>query len=437
MTTNSTIIYITREIERALGIEPNEHYLIVSNKTKYGETVKTKYPDFVTLIDANEKGLLGTTELLGHPVTKKLISDIQNQDSKDVTQDLDSRLPSSDTKSENPISILVFKNTIRVETAATLLGCKILNPNAALSERVENKITQLRWLGQLGTKYLPPHAVKVARMITWKGENPFIMQWNHGHTGDGTMLIKTFDDLRAIQEKFPERMARVSAFVPGPSFTMNAVVTANRILTGNISYQITGMAPFTDSTFSTVGNDWSLAKQLLNSEDHANIDTMAREIGTKLQADGWRGLFGIDLVKYEKNGRLFLIEVNARQPASTTFESGLQAKAREQGARGLTTFEAHIRALCGLPIDQDLIQIDGGAQIVQRVTKNIGDIFDDVSISLSKLGYNVVAYQNTGFNADLLRIQSDQGIMDSHGTFNRKGLEIAEAIKSAHFKIEI
>jgi formate-dependent phosphoribosylglycinamide formyltransferase (GAR transformylase) len=240
-----------------------------------------------------------------------------------------------------------------------------------------------------------------------------------------------------VQEKFPERIARISAFVAGPSFTVNVVVTPTRILLGNISYQITGMIPFTDSSFSTVGNDWSIAKKLLSSEDVKNIEGMANEIGMKLQVDGWRGLFGIDLIKHDKSGRLFLIEVNARQPASTTFESSLQEKLRASGARGLTTFEAHIRALSGLPIDQDLIVINDGAQIVQRVTKNVQEVFDDISSSLQKLGYNVVAYQNTGYNADLLRIQSNQGIMESHNTFNTKGREIAEAIKSAHFKIEI
>ncbi|MEI8328283.1 MAG: ATP-grasp domain-containing protein, partial [Candidatus Taylorbacteria bacterium] len=286
-------------------------------------------------------------------------------------------------------------------------------------------------------QYLPPHAAKLTKTITWKGENPFVIQWNHGHTGDGTMLIKTFDDLRAVQEKFPERIARITAYVAGPSFTVNVVVTPTRIMIGNISYQITGMIPFTDGSFSTVGNDWSLAKKILSAEDVKYIANMANEIGVKLQADGWRGLFGIDLIKHDNSGRIFLIEINARQPASTTFESSLQEKLRATGARGLTTFEAHVRALADLPIDQDLIVINDGAQIVQRVTKNVQEIFDDIAISLKKLGYSVVAYQNTGYNADLLRIQSDQGIMESHNSFNTKGREIADAVKSAHLKIEI
>lgn len=409
-------------------MEPSKNYHIVSNKTKYGEIVQTQYPDFVTLVEPNEKGLLGTTDLLAHGNTLALIARLRSG----------STATSSQISSvQSPISILVFKNTIRVETSANLLTCKLLNPAASLSERVENKISQIRWLGNLAAKYLPPHAVKVTKQITWKGENPFIIQWNHGHTGDGTILIKTFDDLRAVQEKFPERIARISGFVSGPSYTVNVIITPNRILIGNVSYQITGMQPFTDGSFSTVGNDWSLAKKLLTTDDIQYIDNMTKEIGARLQAEGWRGLFGIDLIKHEKSGRIFLIEVNARQPASSTFESALQERARAGGARGLTTFEAHVRAITGLPIDQDLIQIDGGAQVVQRVTKHIQDIFDDVSAKLQKLGYTVVAYQNTGYNADLLRVQSEKGVMEDHGSFNKHGQEIAEAIKSAHLNLAV
>ena len=211
---DKVIVYVTREIERALGITPSQRFCIVSNRTPYGETVQKQYPDFVTLIEPPVEKLLGTTELLESPITAKLMEDLA---------------------SASPY-ILVFKNTLRVETVIKARNWRVLNPNSSLSERVENKISQIRWLGPLGTKYLPPHAIKPAKNITLKGSEPFIVQWAHGHTGDGTMLIKTADDLRAIQEKFPERMARVTSFVKGPSFTVNAVVTGNRILMGNISY---------------------------------------------------------------------------------------------------------------------------------------------------------------------------------------------------------
>ena len=48
-----TIIYVTREIERALGMAPHENYRIVTNHTSYGEDIARQYPKFVTLLGAS------------------------------------------------------------------------------------------------------------------------------------------------------------------------------------------------------------------------------------------------------------------------------------------------------------------------------------------------------------------------------------------------
>lgn len=405
------VVYVTRDIERALGMAPKDNYTIVSNVTPYGSRIKEQYPENIILIPCSGTDLKGTTDLLSHPDTAQVIT------------------PGT--------SLLVFKNTLRVEAATKTHGSELLNPPAALSERIENKLSQVRWLGPIGTKYLPPHASKLSKLITWKNSNPIVIQWAHGHTGDGTILVKNPDELRALQDKFPLRMARVSAYIQGPSYTVNAIVSKDRILMGNISYQITGLSPFTDNTFSTVGNDWGLAKKTLSTEDIRAIQTMVEEIGERMRADGWKGLFGVDIIKDQSRGTIYLIEINARQPASTTFESNLQEIARKGGSRGLTTFEAHIRSLLGLPIDEDVIRIEDGAQVIQRVTKNVQSFFDDVVKLLEKQGLDVVSYQNSAYNSDLLRIQSNKSIMDSHGTLNDTGRAIVESIKNSHFNIQI
>ncbi len=407
---DNKIIYVTREIERALGTEPNENFIIVSNKTKYGEIIKKQYPDFVHLIQSDNKDLLGTTELLSRPETASLVT------------------PDS--------FILVFKNTLRVESEISSKKWRVLNPKSYLSERVENKLSQIRWLGEL-TKYLPSHTVKLAKQISWKND-PFIVQWAHGHTGDGTILLKTREDLVALQEKFPERMARLTSYIHGPSFTVNAIVAKDKIMMGNISYQITGLQPFTDNEFSTVGNDWGYAHKFLNQRDLDSIRTIVRDTGIKLQKDGWRGLFGVDFIMDEKTRKIYLIEINARQPASTTFESMLEIEEREKkGIKGITTFEAHLRALLDLPIDQDIIAITDGAQIVQRVTKHVQSVFDDALSSLNKKGFEIIVYENTTPNSDLVRIQSKSSIIDHHSSLNPSGNSIVETIKTCKLNLEV
>jgi hypothetical protein len=225
-------------------------------------------------------------------------------------------------------------------------------------------------------------------------------------------------------------MSRVSAYIKGPSFTANAVAAGDKVMMSGISYQITGLSPFTDKAFTTIGNDWSVMKTLLTAEDIKTIESMTNKIGIKLIASGWRGLFGVDVMKDEKAGRIFLIEINARQPASVTFESFLQEESRRLGTVGLTTFEAHIKALLGEKMDQPLIPVKNGAQIVQRVTKTIVNMPDDVAGSLELAGYRVISYPNSRENEDLIRVQSLEGIMEGDGKFNAKGKEILNIISN-------
>ncbi len=403
-----TVIYVTRDIERAAGMVPSEHYLIVSNLTSYGEKLQKQHPDFITLIDDGQDESAGTGDLMKRPETQEAFQ-------------------RSFKRTGSQPYMLVFKNTARIEPIAKEQGWNIINPSAAASEKVENKISQIAWLGDL-EKHLPAHKIEFMKNVRWENK-PFILQWAHGHTGGGTVLIDSAESLEALKAKFPERRCRITAFVPGPAFTLNAVVTPERIMPSSISYQITGRQPFTDSPFATVGNDWGYAAKALNHEDKQAIQNLAIEIGLKMQKEAWRGLFGVDVIKDASNGKIYLIEVNARQPASTTFESHLQELARANGAFGMTTFEAHLSALLGHPITKPLIEVRDGAQIIQRIAKDVRSVSPDIIGALELDGFKTVLYNNTHDNSDLLRIQSTSSIMKGHNEFNDVGEKILLSLK--------
>jgi predicted ATP-grasp superfamily ATP-dependent carboligase len=363
--------------------------------------IQTAYPDYVHLIDGGLDDLLDTHELLDHPEIIALIP--------------------------KGASIIVFKNTSRIEAACAQHGWNLLNPGSALAERIENKMTQVEYLGKLA-HYLPSHSIVLTKDIVWD-KQPLIIQWAHSHTGLGTTLVNSAAELETIKTQFPERSARVSAFVQGPSFTLNVVVGKGEIILGNISYQITGIPPYTENPFTTIGNDWSLTHSLLNETEIEKIHTMAREIGTTMQADGWRGLFGIDVMRDDTLDTLYLIEINARQPASTTYESILQNTNRALGMTGSTTYEAHLQALMEQPIS-GIIEINDGAQIVQRVTRLTTSISHKQIECFKELGCTTILYPNTTENSDLLRIQTDMGIMETHGRFNTRGKTILDILSN-------
>ncbi|MES2314796.1 MAG: ATP-grasp domain-containing protein [Patescibacteria group bacterium] len=405
-------LYVTRDIERALGAQPHAGYQIMANKTAYAESVKKIYPDFIHLIETTQKDgeLLDTRELLNHEAVHSFIKNI----------------------AVNNISILVFKNTPQIEEICKKNNWNLLNPSSMLAEKIENKMTQVEYLGALGEKYLPAHSLTIAKDIMWN-KKPLIIQWAHSHTGLGTTLVNSADELKAVQEKFPERLARVSSYVHGPSFTLNVVVSEKNIFLGNISYQITGIPPFTENLFTTIGNDWSLTHSLLNEDEIGVIEAMATDVAGKLQTDGWRGLFGIDVMRDDELNKIFLIEINARQPASTTYESQLQQKNRELGVDGQTIFEAHLGALEERRKEKGeerIIPINDGSQIIQRVTRITQSISDKQLQALAKLGHQTILYPNIDENTDLLRIQSMLGIMETHGRFNKRGKEIVDVMSS-------
>jgi hypothetical protein len=504
LSSNKTI-YIARDIERTLGTEPSEDYLIVTNDDKYARSIKEKYPDFVLLVKSPIP--LDTFEILEKEETADFIKEkcgkkslendqvitpvipakagilsndrVSNVKSNkvnlesSVTQDPrfrgDDKMTyassSASSTSSNKPNILVFKNTMRIEELCAKKGWRLLNPRAVLAEKIENKISQVDWLGEL-SELLPNFKIAPAKDIKWE-KKPLILQFAHAHTGLGTILINSEKELKEVQKQFPDRPVKASEYIKGPSFTVNVVVTSGKlqvtsknksdlqletcnlklaenktknilrgygldnIIIGNPSYQITGMPPLTDSPFATVGNDWSLPHTILSDRHLGELRDIALEVGTKMQESGWKGLFGIDVIYDEERDQLKLIEINARQPASTTYESQLQSKFRGHGLIGSTIFEAHLAALTGSPLTKKQLEINDGAQIVQRVTKAFvqGEPSYKKIASLNKAGYTTIPYLNSKPNSDFLRIQSAKGLMEKDGKFNKRGNEILDILE--------
>ncbi len=391
------LVYVTRDIERALGCEPKDNYIIISNKTPYAEKIQARYPENIWLIASPTT--LDTHELLSHStVIEKL--------------------------KKNNVAIVVFKNTLQIEEVCKTQGFTLLNPSAEFAKRVEEKISQIEWLGDLG-KYLPPFEISTCKDLFYE-RTPFILQFNHGHTGGGTLYIDHPQTLEHLKQKFPNRLVKKSDYIQGPVYTQNIVV-GSHIIKGNISLQITGLTPFTDLPFSTIGNDYGVPENLLTVAQNAVIEKIGSDIGEKLQKEGWKGLFGIDIIVRNTTGEVLLLEINARQPASTTFESQLQQLVAPASP---TIFEAHLLSLLDADVPEEVTKITEGAQIVQRITAKT-PVAEKIHLaSLEKIATSVITYTNTEPNTDLVRIQLQKNIMKDAEHLNAIGTEIANIITS-------
>lgn len=408
---NQTVVYIARDLERALGLSSAyQNYHIITNSSPFANEAQKNDPR-ITIIPSTT--LLDTIQLL--ELAKNTLSQFGGNEKKPA--------------------LLVFKNTSQIETWCQEQGFKLLNPSAKFSSHIEEKISQLDWLDEL-TNFLPPHQRLILKDLRWPDVHGKILQFNRAHTGGGTIKLETKEQLNQLQAQFPNRPVRLTNFVTGPMLTSNNVVWGNTVLVGNISYQITGLMPFTDRPFATIGNDWGLPYKLLNSDLKQQYLDMAQSIGKKLASAGWKGLFGIDVVLEEATQKLYLIEINARQPASTTYESQLQQKLLNSQlpiANYITTFEAHLASILDIPYEgQRLIEIKDGAQIIQRVTPHTTQVSETTQHKLSSLNLSLISYPNIKPGEDLLRIQSSTNLLSQPAVFNEYGEKIANLLNQAY-----
>ncbi|MDD5173030.1 MAG: hypothetical protein PHG59_02715 [Patescibacteria group bacterium] len=319
-----TLLYVTRQKERAQGLEDVlTHYKIISQNKDSAEIIeKTKLP----------KGL-----------------------------------------------IIVFKNNTKIQRICQEKKLKLLNPDYSLNEKYENKISQYQWLKTIIPQNLPKTIITLPIKSSFQNlkkeiNAPFICQFNRSHTGEGTFLISRQAQWQKMAKKFPFREVKCVKFIKSPIITVNVCLwpsciknSADKqgcVLVGNPSYQITGLKELTDFKFSTVGNDWSWTKKNLSSNDLKAIKNLSETIGQNMIKEGWRGLFGLDLVKDKK---WLIIEINARQPASAGWETLLQ---RDQG-EGITVLASHFAALLNLPLPASCSEMQKSLQKIQKGSRII------------------------------------------------------------------
>ena len=135
---STPVVYVTRDIERALGLPlDTEGYFIISNSSPFAKDV-AKNNKNVLLVAEDEQ--LDTWQLLQREETKNFINNLTNP------------------------KILVFKNTKQIEKICAEQSWNLLNPPSTISEKVEPKISQITWLGDLA-KYLPNYTVLECKNI--------------------------------------------------------------------------------------------------------------------------------------------------------------------------------------------------------------------------------------------------------------------------------
>jgi len=303
---DKSIFFLTRDPERGLGIESilDNYHLVHINRSQYRDYFDEIGLKYFCLEsgDADLNSYTGSSRLL---LNSDKVIDYFN----------------ANKKSENYIQ--TFKISPAFEKKATTIGFPILNTSANLNRRFEDKISQFQNLskfvqfpktviGQIGElSYL---------QLVQKLGDVFVVQFNRGHTGSGTTVIEDEQSFEEFAVKYKQREAKFSSYIHGIPYTVNACVTKKGVFIGGLSLQITGENELGATRGATIGNDWSRRTYISSV---AEIESQVTKIGTEMFRQGFKGMFGVDVVVTDI-GESYVIEVNARQTASVPMYSKIQ-----------------------------------------------------------------------------------------------------------------
>ena len=313
--------YVTRDAERAGGGEGWDRFFVVTNDSPFARLLERRSAAPVLRIQQDRP--LSTLELLRSEETRAFIKRY--------------------AAGMRP-SIVVFKNTPLIEQECRARGWYMLHPPASLAESIELKRPQSSLFSRERIqvprfRWVTPERVSWDELADEFGV-PLVAQFNRSHSGGGARLLSCAREWEEVVQAFPRREVKVSEWVSGVPLTVNGCIGVQKDAVFSVSVQITGKEPFTKEPLATVGNDWSAGSRFL---EYARAEEMQLLVAA-LRMQGWRGLFGADMVMEHATGNMYIIEVNARQPASAVCESSLL----EAHGAPYTTMQAHIAALLGI-----------------------------------------------------------------------------------------
>ncbi len=304
------IFFLCNDPERALGLEDileNFHIICIDN-TPIVQVARSRGINIFSLAESEGKT---------NPVYRSTVNLLKSIKVHNYIRE--------NTPKDDNVNVMVFKTSLRIEKMCKEFGYNLLNTTSALNKKFELKISQYNSLNNLisffpKTVITPLNKINYHELKKQLGEK-FVIQYNRGHTGNSTKFIKNEEEYKAEREKYPNRLARIAEFIEGEIYTMNMCVTRYGPAYGGLSYQITGIEELTSREGGTIGNDW-LYPQKLGEKVHNQIKEIISRIQTSLYDSGYRGLLGIDIIVTNKQ-KVYLIEINARQPASTSMHTKL------------------------------------------------------------------------------------------------------------------
>lgn len=304
------LIYFCKDSERATGLEGllQNYHVACSDNNYLTQSLGKKVNLFCEQQLNPGTNITSTLELLSSPYLLNWLKNI--------------------TKDQAFYGQFFQFNNPSVIKLVNLKG-SLLNNDVALNRKFEDKLSQYKILSENNIP-VPQTIIGNISEFTYTDlatdlGAEIVIQMDRAHTGLGTFFVRNENDWNKTQRSLAGNIVKLSKVIKGAAYTVNGCVTKRGVFVAGLQYQITGIPALTNGEGSTVGNDFSYANEL-PLQAKQNIFNMVKEVGKLMQNDGFRGLFGIDVV-LQDNVNPILIEVNARQTANIALQTRLELKA--------------------------------------------------------------------------------------------------------------
>lgn len=344
----SPLFYFSRDMERSLGLENLlENYFCVSIDSSY---ITDSLKERAFALSSNDLQSDSTLELVKN---QKVVEWVKQ-------------------KSGGKFYAQLFQFNQPAIKALESYGGTVLNNPAELNRKFEAKISQFQIFKDNNIPMSKSIVANISetswQSLTLELGNSFVIQEDRAHTGSGTYFVSSEIEFTEVQKKLNGNNVRIAKFIDAHSYTVNGCVTKKGIFVAGLQYQITGIAQLTPGKGSTIGNDWTHGFRSLSENARKQIFEITKKLGEIMQKDGYKGLFGVDLLV--SGEEIFVIEVNARQTANISLQTKLEIQQNQIPLSLINLAEWLDIDLEGIEPSSQLVELQGSQIFLRSKTDN-------------------------------------------------------------------
>lgn len=250
-----------------------------------------------------------------------------------------------------------FMHDAETEAVCAELGYDLCSITSSERHRLDSKMLTTRLSEEAGLNNVPHTITEVtgwSDLLVAAVEadlgTELVVQTDYGEAGTGTYFLRTEAEFEAVREHIVGVPLKVMRRITHRSLAMDAVVTDSGVIVGPLLQDIIGHPEVAIHKGASSGLEYY--PDVLPEAQRQRATAMVIRYGEVLQAEGYVGLYEVDILHDTETGELWFGEANPRFSGCAMVTNATTAE-----LWGLPLYAIHLAAFLGLTegIDVDSI----------------------------------------------------------------------------------